>query len=131
MNETNPVKAGQSTEAQKSGAGEPILRPPVTIFEDAEGITLQADMPGVTRDGLQLQVDKDQLLVEGDARLEMQDGMEALYADVRSTHYRRGFALSGELDIEHIDANLKDGVLTLRIPKRAEVRARKIEVRTA
>jgi HSP20 family molecular chaperone IbpA len=54
--------------------------------------------------------------------------MEALYADVRVTHYRRSFTLSGELEPDKIEASLKDGVLTVRIPKRAELRPRKIEV---
>jgi HSP20 family molecular chaperone IbpA len=48
---------------------------------------------------------------------------------VQATRYRRSFALSGELDTERIEASLKDGVLTLRIPKRAEFRPRKVEVR--
>lgn len=48
--------------------------------------------------------------------------------DVRSTHYRRSFVLSRELERQKIEANLKDGVLTIRIPKRAELRPRKIEV---
>jgi HSP20 family protein len=106
-----------------------VLRPPVDIFEDAEGITVLADMPGVSRDRLNIEVDKDMLLVEGDAKISMSEGMEALYADVRSTRYRRSFALSSELQTEAIDASLKDGVLSVRIPKRAELRPRKIEVR--
>lgn len=106
-----------------------VLRPPVDIYEDANGITLMADMPGVSRDRLTIEVDRDMLLVEGDARIDMSEGMEALYADVRSTRYRRSFALSGELETGQIDASLKDGVLSVRIPKRAEVRPRKIEVR--
>lgn len=105
------------------------LRPPVNIFEDAEGITLEADIPGVSKDRLRLQVDKDALLVEGDIQFPMPEGMEAIYADVRATRYSRSFALSSELDIDNIDARIKDGVLSLRIPKRAEVRPRKIEVR--
>ena len=107
---------------------EVVLRPPVDIFEDAEGITLLADMPGVSRERLNIEVDKDVLLVEGDARISMPEDMEALYADVRSTRYRRSFALSAELETGGIDASLKDGVLKVRIPKRAEVRPRKIEV---
>jgi HSP20 family molecular chaperone IbpA len=57
--------------------------------------------------------------------------MEAVYADVRSTLYRRSFSLSSELDVERIDASLKDGLLTVRIPKREKFKPRKIEVRTA
>ena len=59
----------------------------------------------------------------------MPEGMEAIHADVRSTRYQRSFALSSELDGSKIDATLKDGVLTLRIPKREELQPRKIEVR--
>jgi HSP20 family protein len=117
-----------STEVQKREP-ESVLRPPVDIFEDAEGITVLADMPGVSRDRLNIEVDKDMLLVEGEAKLSMPEGMEALYADVRSTRYRRSFALSSELQTDTIKASLKDGVLSVRIPKRAELRPRKIEVR--
>jgi len=106
-----------------------VLRPPVDIYEDANGITLMADMPGVSRDRLTIEVDKDMLQVEGDARIDMAEGMEALHADVRSTRYRRSFTLSGELETGQIDASLKDGVLSVRIPKRAEVRPRRIDVR--
>lgn len=102
---------------------------PVDIFEDSEGITLMADMPGVSSDRLNIEVDKDTLLVEGDARIDMPEGMDAVHADVRATRYRRSFVLSSELEAEKIDASLRDGVLNVRIPKRPEVRPRKIEVR--
>ena len=107
---------------------EMALRPRVDIYEDAEGIRLIADMPGVSRERLNIEVDKDMLLVEGDARIEMPEGMEAVHADVRATRYRRSFALSSELDVDKIDASLKDGVLNVSIPKRAEIQPRKIEV---
>jgi HSP20 family molecular chaperone IbpA len=106
------------------------LYPPVDIYEDAEGIHLQADMPGVSRDRLTVQVDRDTLLIEGDAQIEMPEGMNALYADVRSTRFRRSFTLSSELKADAIDASLKDGVLSVRIPKREEAKPRRIEVRT-
>jgi HSP20 family protein len=126
--ERKDVTNRESTEVQKREP-ETVLRPPVDVFEDAEGITLVTDMPGVDRDRLNLQVDKDSLIIEGDARIEMPEGMEALYADVHSTRYRRSFALSSELETSGIEASIKDGVLRVRIPKRAEVRPRKIEVR--
>lgn len=107
---------------------ETVLRPPVDIFENADGITLIADMPGVSKDRLNVQVDHESLVVEGEVGLELPQAMEALYADVRSTRYRRSFTLSGELDTGAIEAALKDGILRLHIPKRAEVRPRKIEV---
>jgi HSP20 family molecular chaperone IbpA len=131
MNEKTEVTTRETTETPPDRAGAYVLQPPVNIFEDADGIILEADMPGVSKDRLKLLVDQDSLLVEGDVRVDVPEGMQALYADVPSTSYRRSFALSGELDVERIDATLKDGVLTLRIPKRAEVRPRRIEVRTA
>jgi HSP20 family molecular chaperone IbpA len=95
------------------------------------GITVQADMPGVSKDRLNVRVESDTLSIEGEAKLPVPEGMEALYADVRSARYQRSFSLSNELDREKIDASLIDGVLTLRIPKREELRPRKIEVHIA
>lgn len=116
----------ETPETRKTGGG---LRPPVDIFEDDTGITLLADMPGVSRDRLDIRVDKDTLSITGEIDISMPEGMEAIYADIRSTRYERGFALSGEMDTEKIEAALRDGVLSLRIPKRAELQPRKIKVR--
>lgn len=115
-------------QAQRQEA-EPVLSPPVDIRETPDGITLMADMPGVSRDGLEIRVDGNTLLIEGEARLDLPEGIQPLYADVRATRYRRSFGLSSELDAGNIDASLINGVLTLRIPKRAEFQPRKIEVR--
>lgn len=106
-----------------------FLRPPVDIFEDADGITLHLDMPGVSRDRVKIDADRQTLSIEGAIQIPMAEGMEAIYAEVHSTQYRRSFTLSGELDAERVDATLNDGVLTVRIPRRAELRPRKIEVR--
>jgi HSP20 family protein len=131
MTDKQDVATRQSGDVPaRSREAEVVLRPPVDIFENSDGITLVADMPGVSRERLNIRVDKDALLVEGDAAVEMPEGMDALYADVRSTRYRRSFALSSELDTDAIDASIKDGVLSVRIPKRAEVRPRRIDVRT-
>jgi HSP20 family molecular chaperone IbpA len=129
MNDKTQPQTEQPAGAPEKRESEPTMAPPVNVFEDPQGITLEADMPGVSRDRLTIQVDKDTLLVEGEAHIQMPEGMEALYADVRHTRYRRTFTLSSELDIDRIDAGLKDGVLTLRIPKREQARPRKIEVR--
>jgi HSP20 family molecular chaperone IbpA len=105
------------------------LRPSVDILEDAEGITLLADMPGVDRDRLHVHLDANTLQIDGEARIELPEGAEALHADVRTTRYSRSFILSNELEPDKIEARLRDGVLTLRIPKHPEQRPRRIEVR--
>ena len=132
-NQTEVAKsAGEGQAAVQSqgraGTTEAVLRPPVDIYETSEGITLKADMPGVARDQLNLRVEGNSLLVEGTISIAPQEDMTALYADVRATVYRRRFALSNELETEKIEANLKDGELTVHIPKRAELRPRRIEV---
>ena len=125
------VTAGESTAQGAGREDEFAVRPAVDIFEDAHGIMVVAEMPGVSKDRLNVQADHNNLVIEGQATIDMPAGMEAVYADVQSTHYARSFALSSELETDAIDAQLKDGVLTIRIPKRREFRPRKIEVRTA
>lgn len=132
MTARQEVAQREPTEVQaKAREQELALAPAVDIFEDAHGITVQAEMPGVSKERLNVQADRNSLLIEGDMVIDMPTGIEAVYADVQATKYRRSFVLSGELETDRIEANLKDGVLTVRIPKRAEFRPRKIEVRAA
>ncbi|MEW7988481.1 MAG: Hsp20/alpha crystallin family protein [Candidatus Thiodiazotropha sp.] len=105
------------------------IRPNVDILEDETGITLRADLPGVTKQGLNIQVDNETLSIDGKAEIDMPEAMQALYADVRATRYQRSFSLSSELDGDKTEANLKDGVLSLWIPKREQYQPRKIEIR--
>ena len=105
--------------------------PAVDIFEDAGGITLLADMPGVSKDRLDVKLDGDTLSVEGRVELHGLTEMRALWAEVNVPRFRRTFTLSRELDVSRIEANLKDGVLTLRVPKQAHAQARRIEVSAA
>ncbi len=102
--------------------------PRVDIVEDADGITLFADMPGVPRDALQVQVDGDTLKIRGDLELALGDGSHARYAELRHGAWERSFTLSRELDTSAIAATLKDGVLDLRIPKAEHARPRKVDV---
>ena len=104
------------------------VSPAVDIFEDAGAITLLADMPGVSKERLDVKLDGDNLSVEGSVELDAPAEMRALWAEVNVPRFRRTFTLSRELDAGRIDANLKDGVLTLRVPKLAHAQPRRIEV---
>ena len=128
MSESKEMKTREGSEMQPRSEQEVFLRPAVDIYEDGHEITVRADMPGVSRDRLQVQVDGSNLTIEGQAGIDMPEGMEALYADVRTTGFHRSFTLSSELDAGNIDAEMKDGVLTLHLPKRAELQPRKIDV---
>jgi len=120
----NPAVSKQA----KSASAEAALMPPVNVFEDAAGITLYADLPGVPKDKLNLQVEADTLTIEGELSLDTPEGMEAIYAEIGLARYRRVFTLSKELDSEKISAELRNGVLTLRIPKAKHAQPRRIEV---
>ncbi len=102
--------------------------PRVDVLEDQTGITLLADLPGVSKDQLELKVDGDTLLIEGTVGALTQEGLEPTYAEVRLPLYRRSFTLSRELDTSRIEANLKNGVLNLRIPKQQHAQPRRIQV---
>jgi HSP20 family molecular chaperone IbpA len=130
MTETKDVSTQETKAVREPQRQEHALRPAVDIFEDETGITVHADMPGVSKDRLDIQVDRDSLSIMGDLSIPLPENMDALYADVQSTRYQRSFSLSRELDGNNVDASLKDGVLTLRIPKREEHKARRIEVRS-
>ena len=114
-----------------TGQEEPALLPPVDVIEDAGGITLFADLPGVSRDSLTLQLERDRLTVEGRVALDIPQEMQSNFAEVRLERYRRIFALSRELDGEQTSAELKNGVLKLRIPKAAHAQPRKIAINIA
>lgn len=131
MDQTSNMATRDKNAEQERREPEFTLRPVVDIFENDQGITMLADLPGVSNDRLNLQVDKDTLKITGDASIGATQGMEPLWAEIRSTRYERAFTLSTELDAENITAAMKNGVLTVKIPKRPEVQPRKIQVRVA
>ena len=114
-----------------AGRREAALLPPVDVVEDTSGITLYADLPGVTKDKLHLQVEADSLTIEGEVALAMPEQMAASHAEVSLPRFRRVFTLSKELDSEKVSAELRHGVLKLRIPKAEHAQPRRIEVRVA
>lgn len=128
MSDKQQVTTSASASATAEQEQQRAVVPAVDVFEDAGGITLLADLPGVPKEQLELKVEGEALLIEGGVQSRTPDGLEAIYAEVRVPRYRRSFTLSRELDTSRIEANLKDGVLTLRIPKQAHAQPRRIAV---
>jgi HSP20 family protein len=116
---------------EQRASQEAALVPHVDIVEDENGITLHADLPGVSKQDLSIRVDGDTLTVEGDVKLGETQGIEGVYAEVRVARYRRSFVLSRDLDTEKVEATMKDGVLTLQLAKREQAKPRRIEVKAA
>jgi HSP20 family protein len=128
MNANTVTQTRQDAPAERE---EPALLPPVDVIEDAAGITLYADLPGVPKDKLNLRVEGDTLSIEGDVALAVPQGMEASHAEVQVARYRRAFTLSKELDADKVTAEFNHGVLRLRIPKAEHAQPRKIAVQVA
>lgn len=118
----------QQVQPTEGAAQQPYVVPPVDVYEDEAGITLLADLPGVSRDGLNVRVDGDSLWLEATAAVSGPDKMELVYGEAQIPSYRRRFTLSRELDTARIEAQLKDGVLRLTIPKAEEAKPRRIAV---
>jgi len=125
--------AGQAPapQPQPRDRDQPTMTPRVDVLEDGTGITLIADLPGVSREALDIHVEGDSLTIEGQVSPATPEAMEATYAEVRVPRYRRMFTLSRELDGSRIEAQLKDGVLRLRIPKQDHAQPRRVQVKVA
>lgn len=124
MSETNKLT---NNDASQNAA----IMPRVDVLEDKSGITLYADLAGVSKDKLALQIDADTLTIEGELALDMPEGMEASHAEINLPRYRRVFTLSKELDSEKISAQFEQGVLKLSIPKAEHLQPRKVQINLA
>ena len=117
---------------QTSGSSEDgVTWPLVDVVEDASGITLYADLPGVPKDKLRIRVESDTLFIDGDVTLPWVKDLQASHVEVPFPKYRRTFTLGKELDRDKVAAEFRHGVLRLQVPKVEHVKPRKIEVQVA
>lgn len=108
----------------------PML-PMVDVTEDASGITLYADLPGVQKDKLSVRVESDSLSIEGEITLPWVKDLQVNHVEVPVPRFARSFTLGKELDRDKVVAEFRQGVLKLHIPKVEHVKPRKIEVMVA
>ncbi len=128
---TVPQYAGEqeTSEKEDTRSQERYVTPAVDIYETLDGLVVKADLPGVTKDGLDLRVENNLLTIRGRAA-HCAPG-EMLYREYQLANFFRQFELSDKVDQQSISAELKHGVLTLNLPKAEEAKPRKIEVRVA
>lgn len=106
------------------------FQPSADIWEEESGYHIELDVPGMTRDSLQLEIDNNVLTVTGE-RQRPARAPKQYYAERRCGPYRRTFRLPQGVDVGSIEAQLRAGVLSVTLPKRAEVRPRSIDIRVA
>ncbi|NKJ47437.1 heat-shock protein [Burkholderia sp. SG-MS1] len=104
------------------------ISPAVDVFEDSHAITLWADLPGVSREKLDIKVHDGNLSIEGESVVQVVPDLRLSHAEVPAPYFQRRFTISEDFDTSKIEAILKDGVLKLTIPRREESRPRRIEV---
>jgi HSP20 family protein len=112
----------QHQQAQRS-----YMSPRVNITETKDGYLLEAEMPGVSKEGLELLLEGNELTLVGRRQAEL-TGLDLLYRESVSRDYRRTFALDPTIDSSKIDARMENGVLKLHLPKAEQVKPRKITV---
>jgi len=130
--ELNKQDNTQVPMSSKQGHAQTLTLTPVAdIYESKEGATIYIDLPGVNHDTLDISVDHDVLTIKGGVNLHTPKSLNPTYMDVHAGAYNRQFTLSAELDSSKTDANLKDGVLKLFVPRSEKHKLRKIEVKVA
>lgn len=102
--------------------------PSTDIYETEEALVVLMDVPGVGRESLEVNVEKDTLSVEGRIDSSKYENLEPVYSEYNVGHFSRSFSLSHAINSEGITATVADGVLTLTLPKAKEAAPRRIEV---
>jgi HSP20 family protein len=121
------VRGGRSAQGEQGLTG--TWTPLVDVFEDADGVTLKVELPEVEANDVEVHVEDNTLTLRGERKLE-QPTVENGYQRLERAYgaFQRSFALPPTIDAEHISAESKDGVLRIRLPKRAETKPRQIKV---
>jgi len=104
-----------------------FVSPEVNIFETKDGYVLEAEMPGVSKEGLEITLEGNELTITGHRHVESLSG-EALFRESHDAAYRRVFELDPAIDTAKVLARMEQGVLTLTLPKSERVKPRKISV---
>ena len=105
-----------------------VFMPVTDIFETDQALTLTLEMPGVARDRVEVRVENGVLMIEGRIDFVPYEGLRPVYTEYNVGHYTRSFQLSSKIEQEGISAALKDGVMTLVLPKVEKAKPRKIQV---
>jgi len=126
MSEQSITQAENNTPERVSRRS--TVTPPVDIFENNDEVLVITDVPGTASEGLNIHFDKDQLFIEA-TTTPFDEGMSPLFREFASVDYRRVFELAPGIDVEKITADLKNGVLSIHLPKSAATKPRRIQIK--
>lgn len=113
---------------QESTVPARLFMPVADIFEAEHALTVVLEIPGVDRSNVEISVEGGVLTIEGRLDFSKYEGMQPVYTEYNVGHYRRSFSLSNKIDQSKIGAEMKDGVLTITLPKAEEAKPRRISV---
>jgi HSP20 family protein len=131
MADSQELQVQQKRELEKKTEGTTPARvfvPVTDIFETAEALTVVLEMPGVDRNNLEASVEDDVVTIEGRIDFSKYEGMQPVYTEYNVGHYARSFEISDKIDQSKISARMKDGVVTIVLPKAEQAKPRKIQV---
>jgi HSP20 family molecular chaperone IbpA len=105
-----------------------VFLPVTDIFETDQALTVVMEMPGVDKDNVEVRAENDVIMIEGRIDFSKYEGLQPVYTEYNVGNYARRFQLSSKIDQDGITAELKDGVVTLVLPKAEKAKSRKIKV---
>ena len=123
-----PARESQGGETAR---GATLYRPIADILERQDGVVVQIEMPGVPSDDVEISVERRVLTVRGRTRVTAPEGYRLVYAEYGEGDYERSFTLSQDIDEGKIAAEMRNGVLTLTLPRAEAAKPRKIQVKAA
>ncbi len=126
--EVERVRAAQPAGTERTRE-RPLYAPRVDIVETEDALEILADMPGVTKEGVEVTLDQRVLSIRGRPDISLPEELAPLYLEYQPGDYERAFTLSDAVDPTGIEARVKDGMLHLRLPKAAPAKRQRIEVR--
>ncbi|MFZ1221185.1 MAG: Hsp20/alpha crystallin family protein [Chthoniobacterales bacterium] len=121
------VRENRSNASSGERAAEQFIAPAATVLENADGYILKVEMPGVSKENLDMWVENNELTILGRRSTPSVEGT-LLHRESRAENFRRAFELDPSIDAEKISAKIDQGVVTLTLPKAEQVKPRKITV---
>jgi HSP20 family protein len=107
--------------------GEQFIVPPASVIEAGDGYTLEIEMPGVNKDGLDISIENNELTITGRRSFPVVEGT-LIHRESRPENFRRTFELDPSIDADKINAKIDQGLVRLNLPKAEHVKPRKITV---